>query len=402
MSTIIVHNEFIQDTESAAKLCPFGAIKTTAEGVLIDSSCRMCLLCVKKGPKGAFELLQDDEPQKKINKSEYDGILVSVECHQGHIHPVSIELIGKARELASISNQKVFACAAGATITSLIPELLAYGVDTVCVYDDPEFTYFRVEPHTAALEDAIGYLTPSVVLVGGTPIGRTLAPRTAARLRTGLTADCTSLDIQPNTDLDQIRPAFGGNIMAHIRTMNHRPQFATVRYKIFDMAQKVDHPSGTIIYRSLDKRALESRIEVLDVQPKGVGTYIEEAEVIVAVGKGIQNDTNLGLFNELADLLGGQVACSRPLVENGWVESRRQIGLSGRTVRPKLIITCGISGSVQFAAGMRGSQKIIAINIDEHAPIMKIAHVGIVADVFEIVPRLIKQIRQHKPLGDIA
>jgi electron transfer flavoprotein alpha subunit len=396
MSGIVVHNELVTDPKPLQKLCPFGAIVANEQGLAITESCRMCLLCVKKGPKGVFEHVKDAEAAPKIDKSAYRGIMVCAEWHEGHVHPVSLELIGKARQLAAKVGHPVYACMMGHSVHEAGQTLVEYGVDTVCLYDDERLRDFRIEPYAAALEDAIATLKPTVVLVGGTPLGRSLAPRVAARLGTGLTADCTSLDIQPSTDLDQIRPAFGGNIMAHIRTVNHRPQFATVRYKIFDSPPKVAVPTGTIVQRTLDEACLASAIEVLHTKAKGAGSYIEEAEVIVAVGKGIQKSSNLALFEQLADLLGGQVACSRPLVEQGWVESRRQIGLSGRTVRPKLIITCGISGSVQFAAGMKGSQKIVAINTDPHAPIFKTAHVGIVGDVFEIVPRLIELIKADK------
>jgi electron transfer flavoprotein alpha subunit len=394
MSTLIVHHEKIIDAKALPALCPFGAIIADSKGVRISESCRMCLLCVKKGPTGVFELCKDEAPPPRVDKSLWQGILVSIEQRDGIIHPVSLELVGKARELARKAGQPLYASVAGIDLGPVGQELLKYGIDTVCIYEAPELQLFRVEPHTAVLEDAIGYLKPAVVLVGGTPSGRMLAPRTAARLHTGLTADCTVLDIQSNGDLDQIRPAFGGNIMAHIRTPNHRPQFATVRYKVFDMALPVDIPTGRIVERSLPSAKLASRIEVLEVHPKGVGSYIEDAQVLVAVGKGIGSQADLGLVERLAEVLGAQVACTRPLVENGWMDPRKQIGLSGRTVRPKLIITCGISGSVQFVAGMKGSEKIIAINSDPHASIFKTAHVGLVGDLFEILPRLIDLITQ--------
>ncbi len=395
MSTLVVHQEKITDAKALPGLCPFGAIIADAEGVRISESCRMCLLCVKKGPAGVFELRKDDAPARIVDKSLWQGVLVSIEQRDGVIHPVSLELVGKARELAQKARQPLYASVAGLGLDAVGLELLAYGIDTVCMYEDPALQLFRVEPHTAVLEDAIGFLKPAVVLVGGTPSGRMLAPRAAARLHTGLTADCTVLDIQSNGDLDQIRPAFGGNIMAHIRTPNHRPQFATVRYKVFDMAHTVDIPTGRIVRRSLPPAKLVSGIEVLEVHPKGVGSYIEDAQVLVAVGKGIGSQANLGLVEQLATVLGAQVACTRPLVENGWMDPRKQIGLSGRTVRPKLIITCGISGSVQFVAGMKGSEKIIAINSDPNASIFKTAHVGLVGDLFEIVPRLIELISAH-------
>jgi electron transfer flavoprotein alpha subunit len=400
MSTLIVNQEMITDRKSLPGICPFGAIVIEEDVVKINESCRMCLICVKKGPPGVFELMQDKHVPQIIDKSLWKGILVAVEQHEGHIHPVSLELVGKARELSSKIGQKLYAMVAGEHIDAVAQELLEYGIDTICTYDDPSLRHFRVEPYTSALEDSIAVLHPAVVLVGGTPSGRILAPRTAARIRTGLTADCTVLDIQKNGDLDQIRPAFGGNIMAHIRTPNHRPQFATVRYKIFDKAMKVDRPHGSIIRRTLTTNQLSSPLEILGIQAKGIGTYIEDAQILIAVGKGIGGPGNLSLMERLAEVLGAQLACTRPLVENGWMDSRKQIGLSGRTVRPKLIITCGISGSVQFVAGMKGSERIIAINTDEHAAIFKAAHVGIIGDMFTIIPDLIKRIEATKSLAN--
>jgi electron transfer flavoprotein alpha subunit len=211
----------------------------------------------------------------------------------------------------------------------------------------------------------------------------------AARFRTGLTADCTFLDMQPNTDLDQIRPAFGGNIMAHIRTPRHRPQFATVRYKIFSAPQRRDAATGEVIVATPTDAMLASRIETLAAHRKEPVKNIEDADVLVVAGQGIQRRENLDLLQQLAERLGGMVGGTRPVIEAGWLEPRRQIGLSGRTVKPKLIITCGVSGSIQFVAGMSGSEKIIAINIDPDASIFKIAHTAMVGDVCEIIPELL-------------
>ena len=272
---------------------------------------------------------------------------------------------------------------------------LEYGTDEVFLYEDQELSYFRAEPYTAMLEDFIRAIKPSVVLVGGTITGRSLAPRAAARFHTGLTADCTVLDITESTDLDQIRPAYGGNIMAHIRTPRHRPQFATVRYKIFPIPPKCT-PNGKVTRRALSKDALATAIEILSVTPKAQESGIEDAEVIVAGGRGLKKPEDLAMLQELAGLLNGRVASSRALVEAGWTDPRQQIGLSGRTVKPKLLIACGISGAIQFVAGMSGAEQIIAINTDPKAPIFKVAHVAITGDLYEIVPQLIEAIKKHK------
>ena len=218
-------------------------------------------------------------------------------------------------------------------------------------------------------------------------MGRSLAPKVAASVHTGLTADCTMLEMKENTDLVQIRPAFGGNIMAQIITPNTRPQFCTVRYKIFSAPQKSE-PSGKVIKMDIDKGMLKSDTKVLNVVEKPKETDISDAEIIVAVGRGLKSKEYIPFVKEFAEKISAQLACTRPLVENGWFDAKRQIGLSGRTVKPKLIIALGISGSVQFAAGMRNSDMIIAVNNDKNASIFDIAHYGFVGDIYEIIPQL--------------
>ena len=352
-------------------------------------------VCLKKG-NGVFELLEDEaDKTPQIDKSAWRGIAVVAEVNEGRIHPVTFELLGKARELADKIRHPVYCVLGGDNVAHLAQELLEYGTDEVFLYEDQELSYFRAEPYTAMLEDFIRAIMPSVVLVGGTITGRSLAPRAAARFHTGLTADCTVLDITESTDLDQIRPAYGGNIMAHIRTPRHRPQFATVRYKIFPIPPKCT-PNGKVTRRALSKDALATAIEILSVTPKAQESGIEDAEVIVAGGRGLKKPEDLAMLQELAGLLNGRVASSRALVEAGWTDPRQQIGLSGRTVKPKLLIACGISGAIQFVAGMSGAEQIIAINSDPKAPIFKVAHVAITGDLYEIVPQLIEAIKKHK------
>jgi electron transfer flavoprotein alpha subunit len=392
MAGILIHQSENYDFPQLAGLCPFNAIIEMYGLVRITDGCRLCRLCVKNGPPGFFEFVED--AVEKIDKKQWNGILVYVEQESGCILPVSLEIIGKAKALAIKSNQQVSAIVMGEHISHVAEQLLKYGVDQVLVYEDAAFKAFRIEPYAAGLEDGIRYVMPSIVLIGGTPIGRSLAPRVAARFRTGLTADCTSLDIGEEGDLDQIRPAFGGNIMAHIRTLNHRPQFATVRHKIFDMPMPVKASTGEVICRTLPPDQLLSRIEVREIRKKVATLMIEDAEVLVVAGRAIRKYDDLQMIHQLADLLGAQVAGTRSLIETGWVDPKHQIGLSGRTVKPKLIITCGVSGAIQFAAGMNQSECIIAINKDEKAPIFQIAHYGIVGDVYEIIPRMIQEIRK--------
>jgi electron transfer flavoprotein alpha subunit len=390
MARIIIHQDRVTDVEALQALCPFNALDYVNEYLEINAACKMCKLCVKKGPEGVFEWCEDAEPG--IDKSQWKGIAVYVDHLAGRIHPVTLELIGKAREMALKISHPVHAVFMGSGIQQAAEELLHYGVDTVHVYDDPALEHFRIEPYTAVFEDFIQQVKPTIVLVGGTTIGRSLAPRTAARFRTGLTADCTFLDVQANTDLDQIRPAFGGNIMAHIFTPNHRPQFATVRYKIFNAPARSERAEGRIERRSMAPEKLQSNIQVLEVKLKEVTQGIEDAEVIIVAGRAVKKAEDMAMIDRLAELLNAKVAATRPLIEAGWVDARKQIGLSGRTVKPRLIITCGVSGAIQFVAGMNNSDCIVAINADPKATIFNVAHYGIIGDIYEILPSLIQHL----------
>ncbi len=394
MGHIIIHQDKVIDPAAIAGDCPFDALEYANAYLSITAACKMCKACVKKHPD-VFEYIEDVIIE--INKDEWRGIAVYVEHFEGNIHPVTFELIGKAKQLASKIGHPVHALFIGYDILKRAKVLYDYGIDKVHVYDHEAFKHFRIEPYAAAFEQFINDIKPSSILVGGTTVGRSLAPRVAARFRTGLTADCTSLDIQVNTDLDQIRPAFGGNIMAHIRTPNHRPQFATVRYKIFDAPPTCSTVANQdVVTGKLHDGMLGSRITVLGTRAKEKAKGIEDADVIVVAGRGIKKREDLSMVKELAGLLDAQLATTRPLIEAGWADSARQIGLSGRTVKPKLIITCGVSGSIQFRAGMGGSEVIVAINTDEHAPIFSIAHYAIVGDVYKVVPALIDLIKKDR------
>jgi electron transfer flavoprotein alpha subunit len=311
---------------------------------------------------------------------------------------VTFELLGKARELAATTGEPVRALLLGHGVERAARELLHYGAEEVLVYDHPALKDFRIDAYAAAFEDCIHRSRPSTILVGATAVGRQLAPRVAARMRTGLTADCTVLQMRPDTDLVQIRPAFGGNIMAQILTPNHRPQMATVRYKVMDAPRRAAAATGKIVHREIADDKLASRVEVLETRRKPAEQAIDAADTLVVAGRGIKKESDLQVLRELAELLDGQLACTRPLVENGWVEARRQIGLSGRTVRPRLIVTCGVSGAIQFVAGMNHSETIVAINKDEKAGIFKAAHYGLVGDLYAIVPRLIESIKAIKAI----
>ena len=391
MGKLIIHHDRItaESAEKLIQLCPFGAISYENGKLDISSGCKLCKMCVRKG-QGAVEF---QEESKEIDKSLWKGICVYADCSGGRLHRVTFELCGKARELAKVTGHPIYALLIGHNVGQCAEQLRHYGVDKVFLYDHPELEHFRIEPYTAAFCDFIEKIKPSSILVGATGLGRQLAPRVAARCRTGLTADCTVLEMKENTDLVQIRPAFGGNIMAQIVTPNTRPQFCTVRYKVFAEPKPSDVPAGQVIPMEVTEAMVQSGIRVVSSVEKPKDIDISEAEVIVAVGRGAAGESMRALAQELADLLGGMVACTRPLVEGNIFDAKRQIGLSGRTVKPKLIITLGISGAVQFAAGMKGADCIVAINSDPNAPIFDVAHYCIVGDVNEIVPKLIDKIK---------
>jgi electron transfer flavoprotein alpha subunit len=391
MGKLIIHHDRItpEIAENLIQLCPFGAISYENGKLDISSGCKLCKMCVRKG-QGTVEF---QEEVKELDKSLWKGICVYADCSDGRLHRVTFELCGKARELAKVTGHPIYALLIGHNVSECAEQLRHYGVDKIFVYDHEALEHFRIEPYTAAFCDFIEKEKPSSILVGATGLGRQLAPRVAARCRTGLTADCTVLEMKENTDLVQIRPAFGGNIMAQIVTPNTRPQFCTVRYKVFAEPKPSELPTSEVIPMEVTDLMLQSGIRVKTSVEKPKDIDISEAEVIVAVGRGASGENMRNLAQELADLLGGMVACTRPMVEGNIFDAKRQIGLSGRTVKPKLIITLGISGAVQFAAGMKGSECIVAINSDPNAPIFDVAHYCIVGDVNLIVPKLIEKIK---------
>lgn len=393
MAFIVINREKCDLCGRCAEVCPFKACEIIEGKVEINAACKMCKICIKNCPNAAISITESKEPE--IDKSQWKGIMIYVEHHEGVIHPITYELAGKASELAKQINHPVYAVLIGSGVTDVAGDLTEYGIDRVFVYDDIRLKYFKADIYTNVFEDCIRKAKPSVVLVGATPVGRSLAPRLSTRFRTGLTADCTKLEIRPSTDLVQIRPAFGGNIMARIVTKNSRPQFATVRYKVMNAAERIPGFKGVVEQCEITSDKLHSGIEVLEVRRKEKQPDITEADVLVVAGRGLKDKKDIAMLEELAALLGGQIASTRGLVEDGWMHYKKQIGLSGRTVKPKLIITCGVSGAVQFTAGMNGSDTIIAINNDKNAPIFKIAHYGLVGDLYEIIPALIGSIKQE-------
>ena len=396
MAELRIHQEKVTKEIAAelVKLCPFSALSydEAANKLDISSACKMCRMCVRKGPQGVMELVEETAPQG-VDKASWKGIAVYADTSEGRIHPVTYELIGKAKELAAAVGFPVYAIIIADKADAYIEALKFSGVDSIYVYDDPMFHYYAGTTYTNAFADFINKVKPSSILVGATNVGRSLAPRVACRFKTGLTADCTALEIKENTDLVQIRPAFGGNIMARIITTNTRPQLATVRYKVFSAPKEVSSKEAAVVIEKIDPAWEDKRIEITGFEEKPRAMDLSEADIIVAVGRGLKSKDDLPRVQAFADLLGARLACSRPLVESNWLDASHQIGLSGKTVKPRLIITLGISGAIQFAAGMKSSDLIIAVNTDENAPIFDIAHYCVVADLYEVMDEMTKLIQ---------
>ena len=374
--------------------CPFGALRMEKNGITVNEKCRMCSVCVKTCPQKAVHF---EQAANSVDKSKWRDILVYAEQENGDIHPVVYELIGEARKLAAKVGYDVKCVIVGGEGTEQnAAKLLPYGVKEVFVYQHPGFEGFKADCYSDAVADCISTIKPSAVLIGATACGRSLAPRLSTRFHTGLTADCTELQMKENTDLVQIRPAFGGNIMAQIVITNFRPQFATVRYKVMDKAKKVDKPTGTVTLCKTTDLMVRSGIDIIERAAITRTKSIEEEDVLVVAGRGVKTAKDVEMVRELATLLGGQLCFTRPMVEGGFGDAAHQIGLSGRTVKPKLIITCGVSGAVQFTACMNTAQTIVAINTDPEDQIFRIAHYRIVDDLYQIVPDLIQRIKAAK------
>ena len=322
---------------------------------------------------------------------EYGGIMVFAEQEDGKVHPVTYELLSKGRELADKSGTELSGVLLGYKVGEEAEELIYYGADKVFLYDHPSLREFDVVRYKQNIVSLVREEKPRIFLVGATRIGRTLGPRIAAALGTGLTADCVELDMDDRGNLIQIRPAFSGNIMAKIKTKT-RPQMTTVRYKVMEKRNRDPNRRGEVVKKEV-KVIENTGMRILEkMESKEVD--IAEAEVIVSGGRGLKRPEDFGILEELAGLLGAVVGSSRPLVDDGWISKEHQVGFSGNTVKPKLYIACGISGAPQHLFGMRDSDVIIAINKDPSAPIFSVSDYGIVGDLYEILPALIKEIKE--------
>jgi len=321
----------------------------------------------------------------------HGDVLVFAENNDGKVHPVSYELLGKGRELADSLGVDLNAVLLGWRMENEALELIYRGADKVFLYDHPSLEEFDVIRYTRNIVKMVRETEPDIFLVGATRIGRTLAPRIAAALRTGLTADCVDLKLDEEGNLVQVRPAFSGNIMAQIVTKT-RPQMATVRYKVMKMPERDTGREGEIIRMKVDVIE-ETGMRIVE-KTRADEVEISEADVIVSGGRGLKRPEDFSLLEELASLLGGVVGSSRPLVDAGWISKDHQVGFSGNTVKPRVYIACGISGSPQHLFGMRDSDIIIAVNKDPTAPIFNVSDYGVVGDLYEFIPLLIREVKR--------
>lgn len=396
---IVVKTEICTGCETCIESCPYTAIIMKEGKAFITEYCQLCRACLSVCPEGAIiEVTEESDikPSEGPYPGEYSGVWVFAEQRDGKVASVALELLGIGRKLADYKSVELSAVLFGSN-ESEARELIKWGADRVYHCQDPIFDRFNDEPYSQLLSLLITEHKPEIVLAGATPVGRSFFPRVAARLRTGLTADCTSLSIDKETgNLLQVRPAFGGNIMATIVCPNRRPQMATVRPRVMKKGEYREDRKGEII--SIEAKGLHSRTRVIESvkEASEVSVNLQEADVIVSGGRGLGDPKGFKLLEELAELLGGAVGASRAAVDEGWIPYSHQVGQTGKTVCPKIYIACGISGAVQHLVGMQSSDIIIAINKNPEAPIFNVANYGIIGDVYEVLPLLIKKLKTMK------
>ena len=398
MPRLLIDKDTCTGCESCIPACPFGALSMKEGIAVVDEKCTFCGDCVDTCPVSAITL-EREEKAVTIDTSAFKDVWIFIEHEFGKVSNVSFELLGEGRKLADILGCKLcgMVLADKENADKFVKEASAYGAEKIYVMESPLLKEYRTDPYAKAAVDLIRRYKPEIVLFGATTQGRDFAGAVATTIEAGLTADCTGLDIDPGTKyLRQTRPAFGGNIMATILDYpNYRPQMSTVRPKVFAMPPRDDSRKGEIIREILEMTEGQIRTKILEFL-KGAGTVnLADAEIIVSGGRGIGSAENFKVVRELADVLGAAVGASRAAVDSGWIPYEHQVGQTGRTVRPRIYIALGISGSIQHQAGMKTSDIIVAINKDNEAPIFKIATYGIVGDLFTVVPMLKEEFKKR-------
>jgi electron transfer flavoprotein alpha subunit/NAD-dependent dihydropyrimidine dehydrogenase PreA subunit len=375
-------------------ICPFGALVLEEGIAVVSDACTLCGACIDSCPEEALSI-----PEASSEPSTHErhvGVWAFVEQLDGQAQPISWEMLGKGRELADRLGVPLTACVLGHGMDAVAQDAIAYGANRVLVADAPSLARFRAEPYAVVLGNMVDRGRPDILLFGASSRGRDLAGSVATALHTGLTADCTALEIDAESGLlEQTRPAFGGNIMATILTPYHKPQMATVRHRVFDAPAPDRGRQGRIEHVPVDLDASDIPTEVLEAVRYASEVNLADANIIIAGGRGLGGPEGFEPLRELAATVGGAVGASRAAVDAGWIDYAHQVGQTGRTVKPDLYIACGISGAIQHQAGMSTSGVIVAINTDPEAPIFRIATYGIVADYRDVLPALTERFRQE-------
>lgn len=373
------------------KSCPFDAIDMIDKKAVIKDNCTLCGSCVEVCPVDAI-VMEKEEVSNKINIEDYKGVWIFAEQREGQILNVSIELLGEGRKIADKRNVELTAVLLGKDLDENAKKLVEYGADNVIAVDNEKLEVYTTDAYSKVIFDLIKERKPEIMLIGATTIGRDLGPRVSAKVGTGLTADCTRLEVdEEDGKLLQTRPAFGGNLMATIVCPNHRPQMSTVRPGVMEKAKYNENNAGNIEKVEVSFAKGDLKTEVLKiVKSEKHAVALDEAPIIVAGGRGVAGGKGFELLEKLANKLDGEVGSSRAAVDEGWIEHSHQVGQTGITVRPKLYIAAGISGAIQHLAGMQSSECIVAINKNPDAPIFKVADYGIVGDLYEVIPQLLE------------
>jgi len=383
--------------EKCLPSCPFSAIRIENKKVRILDNCNLCGACIDACP---FQAIVLEKEKIRVDLSSYRGVWIFAEQRKGEIMPVTYELLGVGRTLANDLGAELSVFLLGSHMKGKAEEFLNYDLEKIYLIEDPLLNSYRTDLYTQVIVDLVNRKRPEVILMGATSLGRDLAPRVATRLQTGLTADCTGLEIdKKERNLIQTRPALGGNIMARIISPRHRPQIATVRPKVMRRARPGHSKKGEIIEIKPKVSQDSEAVKIITlIREEKEAVDLQEAEIIVSGGRGLGKPENFSLIRKLADLLGGAVGASRATVDAGWIQPYHQVGQTGKTVQPKIYIACGISGAIQHQVGMRTSEVIVAINKDPEAPIFNIATYGIVEDLHKFLPILIEKLeKKGKP-----
>ncbi|MBM3187952.1 MAG: electron transfer flavoprotein subunit alpha [Chloroflexi bacterium] len=395
MALLIIDRDACIGCGVCVEVCPFAALELVEGIAVVNDNCTACGACIPECPVDALRLPESVTRRGTPDIESYRGVWVWVEQFGGKAASISWEMMGQGRRLADELGVPLTACVLGHGMEAMARQAVAYGADRVFLADDPALAVYRTAPYARILVDLVRAHKPEIFLLGASSRGRDLAGSVATDLYTGLTADCTGLEIEPGTRLlRQTRPAYGGNIMATILTPDHRPQMATVRHRVFEAPKPDERREGQIVPVDVGVSEEDIVSKVVEFIAESEEVNIADARIIVSGGRGVGGPEGFEPLRELAHVLGGALGASRAAVDEGWIPYAHQVGQTGRTVRPDLYIACGISGAIQHRAGMSTARVIVAINKDPEAPIFDIATYGLVGDLFQIVPALTEQLRR--------